>query len=254
MTDLSNKVAIVTGAGRGIGAATARALAARGAKVMLAARGVADCEALAGELAAEGRAAAAMACDVSDYGAVEALVEGCCRRFGGLDILINNAGVIEPIARLGACDPAEWARSVTINLVGAYHAVRASLPALQAAGGGVVVNVSSGAAHRPYEGWSAYCAGKAGLAMLTQSMALELGPLGVRVYGLQPGTVFTAMQEKIKASGINPVSQVDPADHPPAEDPALAIVWLCGAAAADLAGRELSIRDPDLRTAVGLPL
>jgi NAD(P)-dependent dehydrogenase (short-subunit alcohol dehydrogenase family) len=118
----------------------------------------------------------------------------------------------------------------------------------------VVVNVSSGAAHQPLEGWSAYCAGKAGLAMLTQSMALELGPLGVRVFGLQPGTVFTQMQEKVRASGINPVSRIDPADHPPADDPARAIAWLCGEAAAELAGRELSIRDHELRTAVGLSL
>jgi len=188
---------------------------------------------------------------VSDYGAVEALVADCQACFGGVDILINNAGIIDPIGSIEACDPAAWAQCLTINLVGAYHAVRAALPALQASGG-AIVNISSGAALQPLEGWSAYCASKAGLAMLTQSLALELGPLGIRVFSLQPGTVFTQMQEKIRASGINPVSQIDPADHGPMEDPVRAIAWLCSASAADLVGQELRIRDPELRARVGL--
>ena len=252
MTDLSNKVAIVTGASRGIGAATARSLAESGAKVVLAARSFAAIEALALELKADGLGALAVDCDVSCYESVEGLVGQCCSHFGDLDILINNAGTIDPIGRLSESDPDDWAKSLSINLLGAYHAVRAVLPTMLSAGGGVVVNVSSGAAHHPLEGWSAYCAGKAGLAMLTQCIALEHGAAGIRSFGFQPGTVDTEMQQIIRASGINPVSQMRREDHAPAGDPARVIAWLCGEAAAGLAGQELSIRDPELRAQVGL--
>jgi NAD(P)-dependent dehydrogenase (short-subunit alcohol dehydrogenase family) len=102
------------------------------------------------------------------------------------------------------------------------------------------------------EGWGAYCAGKAGLAMLTQCIALEHGAAGIRAFGFQPGTVDTEMQQIIRASGINPVSQMRREDHAPAGDPGRVITWLCGEAAAGLAGQELSIRDPELRAQAGL--
>ena len=135
------------------------------------------------------------------------------QRLGGLDILINNAGVIDPIAEIATSDPAAWARNISINLIGAYNVVRAVLPGMLAGGGGSIVNVSSGAAYRPLEGWSAYCAGKAGLAMLTQAIALETAGKGIRVFGFSPGTIDTEMQVKIRASGMN-VSQQDPARRP----------------------------------------
>ena len=108
----------------------------------------------------------------------------------------------------------------------------------------MIVNVSSGAAHRPQEGWAAYCAGKAGLAMLTKCTHLEYGAQGVRVYGFAPGVVDTAMQGAIRASGINPVSTLRREDLAPTDQPAKAIAWLCTQAAAGLAGQELDIRDP----------
>jgi NAD(P)-dependent dehydrogenase (short-subunit alcohol dehydrogenase family) len=128
---------------------------------------------VAGGIVAEGGTAASMACDVADYAAVEGLVAATTQRFGRPDILINNAGVIEPIATIATSDPAAWATNIQINLVGAFNAVRAVLPGMIAAGGGTIVNVSSGAALRPLEGWSAYCSGKAGVAMLTQAIKLE---------------------------------------------------------------------------------
>ncbi len=252
MAALSGKVAIVTGASRGIGAAAAEALAAAGAAVMLVARNGALATEVAGKIAAAGGNVAAMACDVADYAAVEALVVATKQRFGRPDILINNAGVIEPIATIARSDPVAWANNVQINLVGAFNAVRAVLPGMLAAGGGTIVNVSSGAALRPLEGWSAYCAGKAGVAMLTRAITLEEGANGIRVFGFQPGTTDTDMQVLIRASGMNIISQIPRANLTPVAHPAKAIVYLCTPAADDLVGAEFSLRDEAFRKRIGL--
>ncbi|MFO7312257.1 MAG: SDR family oxidoreductase [Bacillota bacterium] len=252
MQTLAGQVAIVTGAGKGIGRAAAAALARAGAAVVLASRTYRDCEAAAEEIRTAGGEAVAFGADVADYGQVERVVREALARFGHIDILINNAGVIEPIGYLQDCDPGAWARNVQINLVGAFHCVRAVLPHFLERQRGVIVNVSSGAAVRPREGWSAYCSAKAGLAMLTQAIHLEAGALGVRVYGFQPGVVDTDMQVKIRASGINEISRLPRESLANPADPARVIAWLCTEEARDLAGQELTIRDPALRARAGL--
>jgi 3-oxoacyl-[acyl-carrier protein] reductase len=252
MGQLEGKVAIVTGASRGIGAGAAFVLAKAGAAIMLVARDGKRALQLAEEIGANGRQATALSCDVSDYGSVRRVVDETERRMGRIDILVNNAGVIDPIGALAHTDPAAWRRSIEVNLVGAYHTARATLPQMLEAGNGTVINVSSGAAHRPLEGWSAYCAGKAGLAMLTEAIALECADAGIRVFGLAPGVVDTDMQATIRASGINRISQIRQIDLAPVGHPAAAIYYLCTAAADDLVGRELTLNDPDFRRRVGL--
>ena len=249
---LSGKVALVTGASRGLGEGTARALAKQGAKVMLLARDGDLAQTVAREIVAAGGRAEVLACDVSDYPAVERAVADTRQRLGGLDILVNNAGVIDPIASIAASDPAAWARSLQINLVGAYFVVRAVLDGMLAAGGGTIVNVSSGAAHRPLEGWSAYCAGKAGLWMMTQSIALETAGSGIRIFGFAPGTIDTDMQVKIRASGDNPVSQIPRANLSPVAHAVRGLVYLCDSASDDLIGTDVSMRDEPFRQRIGL--
>ncbi len=252
MSSLQGKVIIVTGASRGIGAAAAEALAREGASVMLTARNGALAGEVARRIAGSGGRAEAHACDVSDHAAVEKLVKETEKRFGRVDTLINNAGIIEPIASVAESDPAEWARNIQINLIGAFHPIRVLLPRMIAAGGGTIVNVSSGAAIRPLEGWSAYCTAKAGLAMLTRAIMLENGASGIRVFGFQPGTTDTDMQVTIRASGINMVSKIPRENLTPVAHPAAAIAYLCTPEADDLNGQEFSLRDEPFRARLKL--
>jgi NAD(P)-dependent dehydrogenase (short-subunit alcohol dehydrogenase family) len=181
-----------------------------------------------------------------------AAVEACHTAFGQLDVLINNAGVIAPIAALSEVDPEAWGHAIDVNLKGVFNGMRAALPGMIARGSGTILTVSSGAAHNALEGWSAYCASKAGAAMLTRSADLEARPAGLRVMGLSPGTVATDMQREIKASGVNAVSQLDWSDHIPADWPAKALLWMCGRQADAFLGQEISLRDPAIRTRIGL--
>jgi 3-oxoacyl-[acyl-carrier protein] reductase len=252
MQSLAGKVIVVTGGGRGIGASAAAALAEAGATLVLAARTAAQTESVAEVVTSRGGTALSSPCDVSDWNAVQRLTQTTLQRFGKIDALVNNAGVIDPIARIADSDPAAWARSIEINLIGAYNAIRAVLPPMLAAGGGTIVNVSSGAAHNPLEGWSSYCSAKAALAMLTHSIAHEYGTQGIRVFGFQPGTTDTQMQVVIRASGVNPISQIPRANLTPVAHPAAAIVYLCTAAADDLAGKEFSLRDEGFRSRLNL--
>ena len=179
-------MALVTGASRGIGAATARELSKNGVAVVLAARSARDIDEIAAEIrGAEGKADA-IACDVSNYRDVAAAVARCQSAFGRLDILVNNAGVIDPIARLAESDPDEWDRVVDINLKGVYHGLRAAIPVMEAQGTGVIVNISSGAATGALEGWSHYCSTKAAVLSLTRCADKEYRDRGIRVVGLSP--------------------------------------------------------------------
>ncbi|MDG2296539.1 MAG: SDR family oxidoreductase [Rhodobacteraceae bacterium] len=249
MTDLTGQTALITGASRGIGAETARAFAAAGATLCLIARSADELKAVAAEL---GTQTLVQTCDISDYTSVSAAVDATIKTFGQLDIVINNAGAIEPISHLSSVDPDGWDKVIDVNLKGVFYAMRAALPHMLGRGSGTIITVSSGAAHNPVEAWSHYCASKAGAAMLTECLHLENGASGIRAMGMSPGTVATQMQRDIKASGINPVSQLNWSDHIPADWPAKALLWMCSAAADGYLGREISLRDDDIRKAVGL--
>lgn len=242
---LSGKTALVTGGNRGIGLATVRALAEAGADVHFTARSAASIAAAQRELG-PARATGHLA-NMTDRIAMATLLDQ------GFDILVNNAAVIAPIGRILDISAEDWAHSIDVNLTSVFHATQRALARMVARGGGTIVNISSGAAHRPQEGWSAYCAGKAGLAMLTRSVHMEYADHGIRIFGFAPGVVDTDMQVAIRASGINPVSKLPRESLAPPAEPAQAIAWLCTPAAASLAGQELDVRSPDLRAAAGLP-
>lgn len=249
MSDFAGKTVFITGASRGIGAAAGREFAESGANVVLVARSGDAINGLAAEI---GPSALAIACDISRYADVEAAMQAAVAKFGRLDVVINNAGVIEPISPLATSDPEAWGQVIDINLKGVYYGMRAAMPILQAAGGGTIITISSGAAHNALEGWSHYCASKAGAAMLTNSVHLEAAGAGIRAMGLSPGTVATKMQREIKASGINPVSLMEWEDHIPPEWVAKAMMWMCTADADEFLGQEIALRDEGIRARIGL--
>jgi NAD(P)-dependent dehydrogenase (short-subunit alcohol dehydrogenase family) len=243
------RVALVTGASRGIGAAGALALAQQGFVPVLAVRDPASAAQAIAAIRSRDLRAECVACDVTSEVSVREAVAETLRIAGRLDALVNNAGQIDPIGKLADTDAQAWADAISVNLVGAYRMVHAALPALERSDRPVIVNISTGAAHTPREGWSAYCSAKAGLAMLTRCLALEY-PL-VATYGLQPGVVDTEMQVRIRASGINEISRIPRANLAAPERPAAFIAWLCATRPADLVGQDLTVNDAALQQRIG---
>lgn len=193
LPDLAGRVAVITGASRGLGAGMARHFAARGMRLALCARG-----ALA---LPEGADVVAMRFDISDESALDVFVEKAASRLGAIDLWINNAGLLAPIAPVRDVTAAAFRKHLDVGLTGAFLGTRAYVRHVRARqGGGVLINVSSGAAVKAYEGWGAYCAAKAGLLQLTNCVAAEERDSGLRAYSVAPGVVDTAMQELIRAS------------------------------------------------------
>lgn len=253
MTDLSGKSAIITGASRGIGAASATHLASLGAHVVLAARSADDIKQIADQINGTGGKALAITCDVGQQDSVQALIDQTVTDTGRLDILVNNAGLIDPISRIDESAPADWSQVVDVNLKGVYYGIRFALPHMLTNKGGTIINISSGAATGALEGWSHYCATKAAVLSLTKCTDKEYRAHGIRCLGLSPGTVATDMQVKIKASGINPVSQLDPDMHIPADWVAQAIAYLSTPNSDDYLGTDFSLKTPQSRAALNLP-
>lgn len=189
---------IVTGASRGLGAATAQILGECGANVVLNARSVDDLQEVAGQIDPGGQQVLVAAGDVSREDDCRTLVRQTMARFGRLDALINNAGVLQPIAPIAAANPQQWAKNVSVNLVGPFILAHYALPHLRQSRGRII-NVSSGAAVSVTAGWSAYCAAKAGLNHFTRVLAAE--EPDVVALSFRPGVVDTAMQRTIREEG-----------------------------------------------------
>lgn len=249
---MKGKSVLITGASRGIGEATARHFAALGAKVMLTARSGDAIDRIAQEITAKGGTAAATVCDVSDADQVEAAVQRTHADFGSLDVLIGNAGMLDPVHRIENMPNDAFARVIDININGVFYGLRAALPVMKAQGGGTIITIGSGAATSALEGWSHYCTSKAAVHHLNRCLHAEESANGIRALVLSPGTVATNMQEIIRDSGVNPVSQIAWENHIPPEWPARALAWMCTADADDWLGGVVSLREDQVRQRVGL--
>ena len=237
--------AIITGAARGIGAETARALARDGINLALAVRDPDAATELADELRGHDTEIVVIACDVSNYADVEKMVETAANKLGRVDILVNNAGTMEPIGLVEETGPEAWLQCLAVNLAGAYYTIHEILPHFHAQGSGTIINLSTGAAFMPLRGWSAYCSAKAGLAMLTRTVAEEVSDTDIRVYGFQPGMVNTGMTREGLKKQVNMVSRMNVEEFLHPAKPASAIAVLCRERPEEFQGQEVRYSEPD---------
>ena len=219
MQDLSGKVAVITGASSGIGEATARLLADEGVQMVLAARRKERMDALVEEL---GDRAIAVACDVGDMGEVSALFDTVRERFGGLDLLFNNAGmgINGPFADT---QPEDWKTQIDANLFGVLNCTHAAIPLMRGREGAMISSVSSVGGRYGIAGWSVYNATKFAVVGFHDALRKELGPDGVRVSLIEPGAVWTEWGHNVPEEAMRERRETVDALH--AEDVAQALVY-----------------------------
>ena len=245
-----NPVVIVSGASRGVGAATARWLAKAGSAVTLYARSADDLEKVTKDVELLGGTSLVYNGDVCDAGACRAAVAKTLEQFGRLDAVVNNAGMVEPLAPVRASDVDHWQTNIAVNLLGPFYLIRAAIDNLREQNGRIV-NVSSGAATITVENASAYCAAKAALNHLSRVLAAE-EPL-LTVMAVRPGVVDTQMQDIIRQKGQGVMSAEQLAYYQnlkkegqleKPEVPGRAIAWLALHAPGEFSGEFLDYDDP----------
>jgi 3-oxoacyl-[acyl-carrier protein] reductase len=212
---LAKQVAIVTGGGRGFGRAIAETLASLGANVVIASRNAPELDDVAMAIKKQGGKALAQTADVADERQVQELVLAAERWVGPASILVNNAGVLDPIGPLAETNGSSWLRNIAINVGGTYLVTRAVLPGMLDRDYGRIVNISSGAADRASAGWSAYCAAKAAVDQLTRVLALELDGTGITVSAFDPRLVDPTQPSRVRPATSQP------------NGPARVVAYLC---------------------------
>ena len=251
---LENHVALITGAGRGIGRAIATAFAREGADLALVARTTSELDEAAQMIRAAGHRVVAITADVSQCKDVERAVGQALEIFGRVDVLVNNAGVQPPIGPLAQNDPDEWMRAVAVNLFGPMLCIKAVLPGMMEHQRGKIVNLSGGGATGPRPNFSAYAVSKAALVRLTETLAVELAPYNIQVNALAPGAINTRMLEQVLAAGERAGAELAPAQRraqsggTPVELAAHLAVFLASADSDGLTGKLIAAPHDDWQT------
>lgn len=189
---LENKVVLVTGAANGIGMAIARRFATQRSKVVVNDIDGDRAQAVADAIVSDGGVAMAAAADVSDSGQVATMIDAVMDEHDTIDVLVNNAGLVSPMLHFFEADEAWWRRIIDVNLTGHFLVSQPVARIMAKHGGGVIINMSSGGATRAHRAFTAYDATKGGIEALTRAMALDLGPYGIRVNALMPGSIDTS--------------------------------------------------------------
>ena len=250
---LDGKVAIVTGASRGIGSASARAFAAAGATVVLAARTAEAIATVADEINAAGGRALAIPTDVTDPESVQRLVEKTVATFGRLDVAFNNAGAGHMPTPLADISFEDFEVGLKANLYGSFLGMKYEIPAMLAAGGGAIVNMSSTAGLQGAPGMAPYSAAKHGVVALTRSAALDYGKSNIRVNALAPGPIVNEQMSRLPEDRLQQIARFIPLGRlGRTEEVARAAVWLCSDDASFITGAVLSIDGGRLAGGAGL--
>ena len=250
---LDGKVAIVTGASRGIGSASARAFAAAGATVVLAARTAEAIATVADEINAAGGRALAIPTDVTDPESVQRLVEKTVATFGRLDVAFNNAGAGHMPTPLADISFEDFEVGLKANLYGSFLGMKYEIPAMLAAGGGAIVNMSSTAGLQGAPGMAPYSAAKHGVVALTKSAALDYGKSNIRVNALAPGPIVNEQMSRLPEDRLQQIARFIPLGRlGRTEEVARAAVWLCSDDASFITGAVLSIDGGRLAGGAGL--
>lgn len=245
MGDLSGKVALVTGSGRGLGQSCANILGSRGASVVIADIDTATGEAAAAAIRANGGQASFVRADVSSEAEVAAMVAHALETYGGLDIAINNAvrdyGRRAPLADI---ELADWERLMAVNFTGVFLCMKHEIRAMQARGGGAVVNIGSGTEHTAEKGLSWYLAAKQGIYAMTKCAAKDYGTEGIRINAIAPGPMWTPLlretAERSPGHLDRHIAHVPLGRIGEPEEVAEAAVWLCTPSASYVTGVTLS--------------
>jgi len=250
---LKDKIAVITGGGRGLGRVIALACAREGADLVLASRSVEALQGTRAEVESLGREALIVPTDIRRENSVRNLAEQALARFGHIDILVNNTGITGPTAPLWEITPAEWEETFAVNVTGAYLCCRAFLPSMIERRSGSILFISSMTGKRPLFGRSPYAAGKLALVGLARTLAWETGPYGIRVNVISPGPIEGERVERVirnqaQAEGISEdearrrfTSSSPLGRLVPPGDIADAVVFLASDKAASITGEDLNV-------------
>lgn len=244
---LNDKVAIITGASRGIGRAIALAFAREGADVVVVSRKLSEVEETATQVRTLGRRALALRVDVSLMEDVESMVKSTLQEFGRIDVLVNNAGILGPVGPLVENDANHWVGTIRVNLIGTFLCCKAVLHIMIKQGGGKIINLSGGGAAYPHPRFSAYATSKAAVVRLTETLAEELKEFNIQVNAIAPGALNTRLQEEILAAGevagekaLAEAKKVKETGGTPLDVPAALAVFLASDESDGLTGKLIS--------------